>query len=295
MPTKPIMMAPIGTSARFGRTWLRAGGEQRADGDADREDRETQRHHALAAADDVLDQRRQQRQHDRADQPEPGDDHHAVPQPVARHRASSTGRGRGPGIGVDGQIGRGRRRCAECGRQRPRTAAPARPRPMRPSPYGGAGDELAAGDGADQDRHEGRAFDQRVAGRELADRELVRQHRVFHRAEQGGDDAEQRRARRTAAAPNAGRSRPAAKAAAKISANFSRLATTDLTYLSASSPPRPGQDEEGKDEDRARDRHQRIAVAGRGAVEQDDDERVLEHVVVERREELRPEQRREAA
>ena len=30
------------------------------------------------------------------------------------------------------------------------------------------------------------------AGRKLADRELVGQHRVFHRAEQGSDDAEQR-------------------------------------------------------------------------------------------------------
>ncbi len=66
-----MMMAPIGTSARFGRTWLRLRGEQRADGDADREDREAQRHDAFGATDDVLDQRRQQRQHDGADQPEP--------------------------------------------------------------------------------------------------------------------------------------------------------------------------------------------------------------------------------
>jgi hypothetical protein len=55
----------------------------------------------------------------------------------------------------------------------------------------GTGDEQAAGNGADQNRHEGRAFHQRVAGREFANGELVRQHRVFHWAEQGGDDAEQ--------------------------------------------------------------------------------------------------------
>jgi hypothetical protein len=67
-----------------------------------------------------------------------------------------------------------------------------------------------------------------------------------------------------------------------------------LTYLSASSPPSPDRNEIGEDEDGAGDRHQRVAVAGCGAVEQDDDECVLEHVVIEGREELRPEQRREA-
>src|SRR5882724_5410700 len=39
---------------------------------------------------------------------------------------------------------------------------------------------------------------------------------------------------------------PAANAAAKISANFSRRATTDLTNLSASSPPRPERMKKGK-------------------------------------------------
>ncbi|MGY4368133.1 hypothetical protein ACVW1A_004198 [Bradyrhizobium sp. LB1.3] len=60
-------------------------------------------------------------------------------------------------------------------------------------------------------------------------------------------------------------------------------------------PAEPGQNEIGEDEDGARDRHQRISVAGRDTVKQDDDECVLEHVVVQRREELRPEQRRKAA
>ena len=61
-----------------------------------------------------------------------------------------------------------------------------------PSHMRGAGDEQAAGDGADQDRHEGRAFDKRVAGGEFGNLELVGQDRVFHRAEQSGDHAEQR-------------------------------------------------------------------------------------------------------
>jgi hypothetical protein len=55
----------------------------------------------------------------------------------------------------------------------------------------GAGDEQPAGNRADQDRREGSTLHQRVASGEFADRELVRQHRVFHRAEQGRDDAEQ--------------------------------------------------------------------------------------------------------
>ena len=55
----------------------------------------------------------------------------------------------------------------------------------------GAGDEQAAGDGADQDRHEGSTLHQRVAGREFANGELVGKYRVFHRAEQRGDHAEQ--------------------------------------------------------------------------------------------------------
>src|ERR1700742_810723 len=38
----------------------------------------------------------------------------------------------------------------------------------------------------------------------------------------------------------------AAKIAANISANFSRRATTDFTYLSASSPPRPDRMKNGK-------------------------------------------------
>ena len=76
----PITIAPIGTSARFGLTWRKLGGKQRTRGNADGEDRKAHRHDAFGAADDILDQRGQQRQHDGAGQPEPGDDHHAVPQ-----------------------------------------------------------------------------------------------------------------------------------------------------------------------------------------------------------------------
>ena len=52
--------------------------------------------------------------------------------------------------------------------------------------------------------------------------------------------------------------------------------------------------EEGKDEDRTGHRHQWSAFFGGHAIEQHDDERILQHIVVQRRTELRPEQRGEA-
>ena len=56
-----------------------------------------------------------------------------------------------------------------------------------------------------------------------------------------------------------------------------------------------GEDKERKDEDCTRHGHQRVGMSRDRAVEQDDDERVLEDIIVERRAELRPEQRRKAA
>jgi hypothetical protein len=88
--------------------------EQGADRDADGEHCETKRHHALAAANDVLDQCRQQRKHDRADQPEPGDDDHAIPKPRLAIERLQQADGRGPWIRRDGEVrgGGGRRRNA---------------------------------------------------------------------------------------------------------------------------------------------------------------------------------------
>ena len=158
----------------------------------------------------------------------------------------------------------------------------------------GAGHELAAGHSAEQDGHEGRAFDQRVAGRELAELELVRQHGVFHGAEQRGDHAEQgerceQQRHRVQEEPGGG------KASGEDLGEFEPPCDDGLDVFVGELAAEPGQDEIGEDEDGARDRHQRIAVAGHSTIKQDDDERVLEHVVIERREELRPEQRRKAA
>ena len=56
-----------------------------------------------------------------------------------------------------------------------------------------------------------------------------------------------------------------------------------------------GEEEERADEYRAGERHQRLGVRTRDLEQDQKDERVLEEVVVEGREELAPEQRREAA
>ncbi len=119
----------------------------------------------------------------------------------------------------------------------------------------GTGDEQAAGDGADQDRHEGSTLHQRVAGREFADGELVRQHRVFHRTEQGGDHAEQ------AEGDEEQRNRMQEEAAGGEGGgeNLGELQPPgddrfDIFVGKLAAEAR--QDEKGKDEDRARDRHQ---------------------------------------
>ncbi|MGY3465094.1 hypothetical protein ACVW0I_001965 [Bradyrhizobium sp. LM6.11] len=87
----------------------------------------------------------------------------------------------------------------------------------------------------------------------------------------------------------------AAKPAAKILGEFEPPRDDGFDVFVGELPAEPGQDEIGEDEDGACDRHQRISVAGRDTVKQDDDECVLEHVVIQRREELRPEQGRKAA
>ena len=86
-----------------------AGRQRRAQRDADREGGKAQRHHALAAADAVLDQGRQQRQRHEADQPEPRHDVRAAPQArIALLQLAQQRHRRGPGIARDGEVGRGR-------------------------------------------------------------------------------------------------------------------------------------------------------------------------------------------
>ena len=135
---------------------------------------------------------------------------------------------------------------------------------------------------------------QRVAGRKLADRELVRQHRVLYRSEQRRDDAEQSegdKQKRHRMQEEAERGKTGCEDFGELQPPRDHRLHIFVGEFAAEAR----KDEEGKDEDRQRNRHQRITMRGGRAVEQDDDERVLEYVVVECRAELGPEQRREAA
>ena len=86
-----------------------------------------------------------------------------------------------------------------------------------------------ADDGAGENGDEGRAFDQRIAGRQLLAPQMVRQDAVFERAEQRGDHAETRQRDKQ----NRDRLTPIAAAppdaATKISANFRSCATRALS------------------------------------------------------------------
>ena len=152
----------------------------------------------------------------------------------------------------------------------------------------------AAHDGAEQDRHEGRAFDQRVAGGQFFLLEVVRQDAVLDRAEQRRDHAEQKQRReqdRDRVQPEA----DDAEAATPISASFTHLRDDRLVEAVGDLAAQPRQEEERADEHRRRQRHQRLAVTDARREQDQEHQRVLEEVVVEGREELAPEQRREAA
>ena len=164
-------------------------GKRRADADRDRKQREIGGGGVFVAADRILDQRRQQRQHDDADEPEPARHHGAPPQPRIGAQMADQRGGRGGDVERHLQMRRAlaRRRDEQAGdpagerethhqRGEDRRFAAARRQPTD--------------DGAGQNRDEGRAFHQRIAGGQLLALEMVRQDAVFDRAEQRRDDAE---------------------------------------------------------------------------------------------------------
>ena len=88
------------------------GRQPRADGDRNREDRQAGRDHLLVAAEHVLDQRRHQRERDRADQPEPAGHQRAPPQPrILAQELQQTGGG-GEDVLLHHEVRRRLRRCA---------------------------------------------------------------------------------------------------------------------------------------------------------------------------------------
>ena len=122
----------------------------------------------------------------------------------------------------------------------------------------------AAGDGAEQNRDKGRAFDQRIAFRQFAALQMIGQDSVFDRPEQRADDAEaeQRneqnddRVQREAGNRNDG------------NADFDKLQPLrdqSLVVAVGDLAADRGQEEIRRDENRAGERDQRSAILRRRA------------------------------
>ena len=146
--------APARDRRREARTGAHRNGEQREiDGDR-----------VLIAADQRLDQRRQQRQHHDADQPEPARHHGAPPQPRVGAQMPDHRRRRSGDIERDLQMRR-----ALAGRRNGQRRQPADKRKAdeqrRERHDVAAARCQPADDGAGEDGDEGGAFHQRVAGR----------------------------------------------------------------------------------------------------------------------------------
>src|SRR5262249_28652301 len=151
----------------------------------------------------------------------------------------------------------------------------------------------AADDGAEQDRHEGRAFDQRVAGGQLFLLQVIGQDAVFDRAEQRRDHAKQKQ--RDEHDPH--RVQAENHHAEPRDRDFDELhvARDDrLVEAVGQLSAETGEEEERSDEYGGGQRDQRLAVLNAWCEQDQEHQRVLEEIVVERREELAPEQRREA-
>ena len=115
----------------------------------------------------------------------------ATPQaPVGFQLAQQCQRG-GPGVGGDGEAGRGRAGCRYGACENPRRDCQRQDDADHHMSAFGRSHGDAAGDGAREDRQEGRAFHERVAGGKLGRLQLLRQHAVFDWAEQRGHHAEQ--------------------------------------------------------------------------------------------------------
>ncbi len=268
------------------------GREARSDRDADREDRERRRHGALASLQRVLDEGRQERQHDRADEPEPADEEPAMPEPgVGPEVAQKAGR-RAKDVGIDPQRPVG---FVAPGDQQARAPTQGR----EPRDGHAIGDSMVVGrgpasrDGPEQDRQEGAALDERIAGRQLLRRKMIRQEAVFHRAEQGRDDAEQDEGyeqQRQRAEQEADDGEQGCRDLDELQALRHESLVVAVGPLAAE----PGQEQGRGHEEGACHRDQDVARAAADLEQDEKDKRIFEDVVVEGREELAPEERREA-
>ena len=132
----------------------------------------------------------------------------------------------------------------------------------------------AADDGAEQDRDEGRAFDQRVAGRQFRAGEMVGQDAVFDRAEQRGDHAEQEQR------DEQHRHGMQAESEHRDERNpdfrkFQPLCHDRLVESVGKLTAQRGEKEVGRNENRGRERDQRLGVGAADLEQDQEDQRIL--------------------
>jgi hypothetical protein len=272
--------------------------EQRPDADSDREHREEQREHVLAAAQHVARVRRQLREIDRAVEPEPGDAEHRAPDDdvlVADLQVAPRLAQRVP-VDPEPRIDRGRLgNRAACEPAQDRDGEDQRRNGDEPTRLDR--DHEAAGDRPEQDGHERAHLDKPVAAGELGVRQMLRQDRVLDGAEQRRVDAEERKRgeQEWNVLP------PQAERADRHDRDLEELDPADqprLLELVRELPRGRREQHEREDEYRADQVDDRGRVERRrrhGLERHEHDERVLEDVVVPRTQELRPEERRETA
>src|SRR5687767_6627698 len=122
---------------------------------------------------------------------------------------------------------------------------------------------------------------------------MIWQNSVFDRAEEGGDHAE-RRKRHHQQRHGLQREAQRREAGREDLGELQAPGEERLVMLVGELAAEPRQQEERRDEDRAGQGDERGGVRSANGEQDQDDQSVLEEIVIERREELAPEERREA-
>ncbi len=268
------------------------GAERRAERHGDGESREIEADRHFLAAEQHFHQRRQQRKRDGADHPEHAHHDAGAPELFITPEIGQQFAGGTDDIGFDRQVRRGlAARRNEAARaiagRRDDDHGEGEMRGISPLPRG-----EAAGQRAEQDGDEGRPFDQGVAGGQFVAAQMVGQDAVFDRAEQRRNDAEQQeggKERRHGLQPEAGDGERSGGEFRQFQPLRDARLVKPVGQLSAEA----GDEEEGQDEHAAGQRHQRLRAVSGHLVHDQKNQGVLQEIVVEGREELRPEQRRE--
>ncbi len=151
---------------------------------------------------------------------------------------------------------------------------------------------IAANHGAKDDGDEGGAFDERVARRQLLGRQVIGQDAVLHRPEEGGDHAEQEERQEQQRQRMEGEACDSHRGGADLG-ELQPLRHHGLVELVGELAAQCREDQEGQDEDGAGEADQSLPFGSRHLEQDQEDDRVLQDVVSEGREELGPEQRRE--